>query len=176
MSQGGGEMIAIGIDPGLSGAVVAVDDAVDSPIVYWRDTPTVQLAKGKVKRDYAVTEMRKLLQQLPGGATVFLEQQQAFPGQGVSSTFQTGRGFGLWEGLLAGQACFPYETVRPVAWQRVMLAGVNGEGKARSLLRAGQLFPELPLTRPRGRKPCMDGRSDAALIALYGLRRMRGEA
>jgi hypothetical protein len=41
--------------------------------------------------------------------------------------------------------------------------------KERSLTIAKKLFPSLALTRPCGKKMSLDGRSDAALIAYYGM-------
>jgi hypothetical protein len=100
---------------------------------------------------------------------VYIERQQAMPKQGVSSTFSTGYGFGLWIGMLVALR-LPYTVVGPREWQKDMLAGTTGDTKARSILRALQLYPGLPLTRPNGRKPTLDGVADAALIATYGLR------
>ena len=166
-------MIAVGIDPGLKGAVVAVGE--DEKLLGWWDAPTLKVRKGKTTREELVPSlMRDVLCEVPGGATIFVEVQQARPKQGRSSTLKTGFGYGLWLGLVVGQGCFRHELVQPQAWQRSMLAGRSGDTKARSLQAASALFPGLPLTKPRGRVPCMDGRSDAALIALWGLRRMRG--
>ena len=77
---------------------------------------------------------------------VTLEQAQAMPGQGVSSTFSTGRGFGVWEGVL-GALDVPYRVVRPSVWVKKALAGVPGEGKERSVRFALQMFPGCGLTR-----------------------------
>lgn len=186
-------MIAIGIDPGLSGALVELDEAGNVGAV---DTPTIPL-KGKSKRTYDVRGMSQLLEGYTLGlssdgrivaheVTVFVEAQQPMPfkrkgpdGQPVmtgsaQALFGMGYGFGVWIGLIVAHG-LRYELVHPRTWQKSMLAGVPGEGKARSLLAASRLFPTLELKRPRGRVLSLDGRSDAALIALWGLRRMRGE-
>ena len=53
-----------------------------------------------------------------GRLTVCIEKQQSMPGQGVSSTFSTGYGFGLWIGILdhlvleAGLRVLSYRHVR----------------------------------------------------------------
>ena len=105
---------------------------------------------------------------------VFIEYAQAYPKQGLASTFKTGLGYGLWQGTCAGLE-LPYEVVNPRTWQKEMLADLAGDSKARSLAKCQQLFPGIPLMKPRGRVLTMDGRADAALIAAWGLRKMRGK-
>ncbi|OQA73069.1 MAG: hypothetical protein BWY35_00915 [Firmicutes bacterium ADurb.Bin248] len=100
-------------------------------------------------------------------ARVVIERAQPMPGQGVTSTFSTGMGYGIWIGLL-GALEIPYSSVRPCEWTRRLLKGVPGEGKARSILLASQTFPGIELVPPGCRKP-RDGRADAACLAYYGL-------
>jgi crossover junction endodeoxyribonuclease RuvC len=169
-------MIVIGIDPGLSGALAAVD--ADGQLLGCVDTPTAKLRPNSSKRAYMPREMARALRDLitrtaghVDGVRIYIEAQQAMPKQGVSSTFATGRGYGLWEGLLVGMG-LSYTVVRAQQWQRAMLFGAPGEGKMKSMLRAEQLYPDLILTRPSGVKLVMDGRADAALIAAYGQRQL----
>jgi hypothetical protein len=95
-------VISIGIDPGLSGAVVALGP--NEKLSGWYDTPTLAVGKGS-KRDYDVRAMADCLHDLSMGEAeicrVWIEKQQAFRKQGVTSTFATGRGFGLWEGIVS---------------------------------------------------------------------------
>ena len=95
--------ISIGIDPGLGGAVAAIN-AGSLELLEIADAPVV-VSEGK--RLYDIGGM--------GGAVVILEQAQAMPGQGVSSTFSTRCGFGI--------------------------AGTPGEGKTRSIQFALRMFP-----------------------------------
>jgi len=62
---------------------------------------------------------------------VAIEKQQAFPGQGSTSTFRTGEGFGIWQGLLAGLQ-LEFVVVPPRTWQKMLIPGKAGETKARS--------------------------------------------
>src|SRR3990172_8095817 len=126
----------VGIDPGLGGAVAVLPDA----LVF--DTPVGVIGRGKSnKRDYIEAAMADLLRPYAdGGAIVVIEQQQAFPGQGRSSTFSTGKGYGTWLGILAGLQ-LPYEIVHPSVWKRAMMGGASGKDAAR--LRAIRLFPSL---------------------------------
>jgi crossover junction endodeoxyribonuclease RuvC len=125
------------------------------------DTPVVEGM-------YDISEMAAVIRHMSllGVAVVTLEQAQAMPGQGVTSTFSTGRGFGIWEGVL-GALDVPYRAVRPSAWVRKVLAGVPGEGKERSIRFALRMFPGCELVPKGSRKP-RDGRSDALCLAYYG--------
>ncbi|MDR1048749.1 MAG: hypothetical protein LBL51_03250 [Synergistaceae bacterium] len=158
----------IGIDPGLSGAVAVVDEKLQ--ILGLEDTPVVR-AGGKTQ--YNVAEMAALIRRFVlmgddvGNVLAVLEAQQGLPGQGVTSTFHTGYGYGLWCGIL-GTMELPYRTVRPSVWTRKVLAGSPGEGKARSIAFTLKMFPAAELIPPGCRKP-RDGRADAACLAYWGM-------
>jgi crossover junction endodeoxyribonuclease RuvC len=156
--------ISIGIDPGLGGAIAAIS-AGSLEVLEVADTPVVT---SDGKRLYDISSMADVIRHMSlfGDAVVILEQAQAMPGQGVSSTFSTGRGFGIWEGVLSALDV-PYRTVRPSVWTKKVLAGTPGEGKARSLQFAMRMFPGCELTSKGSRKP-RDGRSDALCLAYFG--------
>jgi crossover junction endodeoxyribonuclease RuvC len=106
----------------------------------------------------------------PGDVSlVVLEQSQAMPGQGVTSMFTVGVGFGLWWGIVATLG-LPLEFVRPCVWVRAILKGQPGEGKARALGYVARRFPGAELTPPRCRAP-RDGRADALCLAVWGMGR-----
>lgn len=163
-------MIVIGIDNGLDGGVVAQR----ANHLFTAITPTL----GTGKRSYNEQGMRELLNSAMShvGETtmVFLERAQAMPGQGVTSMFSIGHGFGLWKGLLIGM-CIPFEIVSPQTWQKEMFSGVNrDDAKAASALVAQRLRPEQDWRASvRCRKP-HDGLTDAFCIAEYGRRRLLG--
>ena len=155
-------MIYYGIDPGLSGAVAALD--ASGKLLWVADAPTV---KAGSKTIYNIDAM---VMTLSGhdDVTVTIEQAQGMPGQGITSTFRIGEGFGLWRGIVAALK-IPVLTVRPATWQRILFRGVatGSTTKEKSVALAMQLFPGIELTPGRCRTP-KDGRSDAALIARYG--------
>lgn len=167
----------VGIDNGLKGAVVVLDQ--QARLVAWWDTPTVDMGKGKgVKTEFAPAEMGKIVHKInkdgPAAVRVWLEVAQAMPKQGLSSTFKTGKGAGLWEGIVVG-ACLPYDVVHPRTWTAEVLRDIpKGDPKKRSMLKCLRILPTLPLTKPRGSVLCMDGRSDAALLAYFGWLKQRG--
>ena len=165
--QGGKAMHISGIDPGLTGAVAILPEGL------FFDTPTASVKKGSSKKVYLVAEMASFIRSFGDSSDphshVYIEDVHAMPGQGVSSTFNFGRGFGLWEGIVAALG-IPYTLIMPQRWQKEMLAGLPGKDKGASRVRAGQLFPHLAnqLTRVKDH-----GRADALLIAEYG-RRQQG--
>jgi crossover junction endodeoxyribonuclease RuvC len=156
--------VIIGIDPGLHGAVAAID--ADLNVLGLEDTPTIS-AGGKTLYDSA--EMAALLRRfaLLGSPLAILEQAQGMPAQGVASTFVTGYGFGIWAGILAALE-LPYKAVRPAVWTRKVLAGCPGEGKTRSIGFAMKMFPGAELVPQGCRKP-RDGRADALGLAYLGV-------
>ena len=158
------QRISVGIDPGLSGAIAAIN-AGSLELLEVVDTPVIT---SEGKRLYDIGGMADAIRHMSllGDAVVILEQAQAMPGQGVSSTFSTGRGFGIWEGVLSALDV-PYRTIRPSVWTRKVLAGTPGEGKARSIQFALRMFPGAELT-PKGSRKLSDGRADALCLAYYG--------
>jgi hypothetical protein len=165
-------MRIIGIDPGFAGGVACID-TVTQELVGVCDTPLLMTRGGK-KREYHVVDMAGVIRgyALARETMVWLEQAQAMPKQGVTSTFHTGKGFGVWLGIL-GALELPYQTVRPADWMRSLFKGLHGEGKERSVLFSSRVFPGINLI-PTGCRVPKDGRADAACIAYYGWMRMQG--
>lgn len=165
-------MIYLGIDPGLTGAVAAISPSGQLTISLM---PTTLVKKGKKnKKEYKKESMRGLLENLGYEGDnekrfVTLERQQAFPGQGVTSMFSIGRGFGIWEGLLIGMG-IEHMIVSPRKWQGAIAPAKKGESKIRAIETAQRLFPGVSLKiSTRAKKP-HTGFADAACIALYGKR------
>jgi crossover junction endodeoxyribonuclease RuvC len=163
----GAAMMFIGIDPGKSGALAFLytDGIVETHLC-----PT--LAGKKSKRLYDVARMVEIITIRKGftpDAFCVLEQAQPMPGQGVTSMFSIGEGFGLWKGILAA-LCIPYQIVHPWTWQKVILRDIGGTGKQRAILAAGRLFPKVNLrATEKCRKP-HDGIADSLLLAEYARR------
>lgn len=161
----------VGIDPGMDGALAALDD--EGHVTCLLDTPTGTVGG---KRDYLVADMAKMLWQVlnlsgfkigSGRPNVHaaVERVHSMPKQGVVSSFTFGKGFGLWIGLLAGVG-IPFDLVEPTRWKKALLDGMPKEKDA-SRVRAQQLFPGAELNLKKHH-----GRGDALLIAEY--RRRQG--
>ncbi len=160
-------MIIIGIDPGLDGAV-----AIKVHGVLWivEDCPTVEVKVGRSKKRRPDPALCANLLRPFAKVYVhaFLEQVSAMKGQGVSSMFSFGTGYGIWQGVLAALQ-IPMTFVTPQRWQKVMLPGKAKGDKQAGRKRALELFPflagELKLKKH-------DGRGDALCIGEYGRRSM----
>ena len=154
-----------GIDVGLQGAIsLLADNGGPVPsLVDVIDMPTLKAGK-KTELDSRVLAAI-FREHRPDHVTV--ESVHAMPGQGVSSMFSFGRGFGVILGVLAALD-IPYTLVSPQAWQKAVLGGLPGaEGKGKAIQWAAATFPDAVLQTPRGR--LLDGRADALAIGFYGL-------
>jgi len=151
----------IGIDPGLTGAVAAIEGE-DFVSVY--DMPVVEKThgKGKIVNAYLLSDILLELRQAYGHPTVVVEQVAAMPGQGVTSMFGFGHSAGVIDGVL-GALGFRQVKVLPRAWKRSV--GLIKREKDASRTKAIELFPEARnyLTRKKD-----SGRADAILIAQWG--------
>jgi len=144
----------IGIDPGNTGAIAFMTPA--GHLVEVVDMPL--MANGK-KQQINGAQLKKIIDCYPVEAAV-VEKVGAMPGQGVSSMFNFGMGFGVILGVLAG-AGIPATMATPQAWKKA--AGLIGKDKDMARTLAQQLYPEAQL----GRKKDI-GRADAILIARFG--------
>lgn len=147
----------IGIDPGLSGALVCIRGA---EVLACHDLP-VESGVGRRNRLSApvLTHHLRELLTAHGPCRAALEAVSAMPGQGVSSMFSFGRSLGAVEGVLAALGiAVTYYT--PAVWKRSY--GLSGRPKDASRTRALELFPSAAglLTRKKDH-----GRAEALLLA-----------
>jgi hypothetical protein len=158
VSQTGIGRVFLGIDPGVSGALAAVDST--GGLAYIQAMPDSETALWEAFGRLAAYRPRAIL-----------ERVRSSPVMGRASAFTFGAGYGaLRMGLVA--AGIPFEEVSPVTWQRVM--GVLVPGKQRPIdavskdkknahkARASELFPTITMSHTL---------ADALLLAEY-LRRM----
>ena len=146
----------LGIDPGLNGCLAFMDDEL---LVY--DSPTIEITRnGKNKRQIDLQELLAILKLWPV-EHCYLENVNAMPGQGVSSMFQMGRGYGQIEMALA--ACkVPVTYITPQVWKKALAVPKDKDGARQ---RASQLMPQWAHNWPLKKH---SDRAEAALIALYG--------
>lgn len=155
--------IFISVDPGLTGAIAALNHHGE-PIAAL-DMPTMMNGSGKAKVKQRVNPaaLREVLLQLcPADekCIVFIEKVMAMRAQGVSSVFSLGHTAGVIEATVASLH-FPYELVTPQSWKKHFNLGSDKE-QARAL--AIQLFPTMPLDRKKDHN-----RSEALLLAKFAL-------
>jgi crossover junction endodeoxyribonuclease RuvC len=163
-ARGCAEVRIVGIDPGLSGALVVLDESV----LEFYDTPTLQVKSGKsMKRVINIHEAASLLFAV-WPELVIIEKVNAMPpgeGQrmGATSAFNFGMGYGIWLGILAAFE-FPYKQVTPQAWKKLLMEGMSKEKDA-SRVRAMELYPQVASYLKLAKH---HGRADALLLAHYG--------
>jgi crossover junction endodeoxyribonuclease RuvC len=148
----------IGVDPGITGAVAFLNDYLD--LIKVEDMPTMQL--GLKAHQVNASELTKIIHNDGNNynVTVYIEQVNAMPGQGVTSMFNFGMSYGMVQGIVAALG-YPLVLVRPNAWKRG--AGLIGKPKDAARTLAQQLYPNADLAHKKD-----VGRADALLIARFG--------
>jgi len=155
-------MRRIGIDPGISGAIVLLED--DTP-VEWSLMPTMKIgSQNRVNAVALAALIREYALRYPEQPSfAYVEQVHAMPKQGVSSMFSFGHSCGVIAGVL-GAFEISVTYVTPQMWK--MRAHLTNKDKdsARSL--AIQMWPHWRELDKKGQGQAL---ADAALIARYGL-------
>jgi len=153
-------MITIGIDPGITGAIAALDNG---KIVDIADMPTMGRTNGK-GHEIDPYELTSIILGMKNGAdlTVVIEQVSAMPGNGGTSMFHFGESVGIILGV-CGALQLPVRRVRPQIWKKK--AGLSGKDKDAARGLAIQRHPEIS-DRLKRKRDC--GRADAVCIAEFG--------
>lgn len=152
--------VTFGIDPGLTGAIaILADGDVDSLI----DMPTLQVGTFReVDASLLAAYLRGARQRHAGAYfSACLERVGARPGDGGTSAFRFGEGFGKVKSVLEVLAIH-YVMPVPAQWKRYY--GLIGKEKDESRLLALTRFPSTAHYLQRKKD---HGRAEAALLALY---------
>lgn len=163
--------VTIGIDPGQTGALAVL---ADGQFAGFYDMPTVARPAGgqQVNGAELAAQLREIRAAHPDvEVRACIEQVNAMPGQGVSSMFRFGEGYGVVQGVLAALG-IPMALVHPQRWKKTV--GLIGREKDVARTVAIQQYP----AAAGGLKRKKDvGRADALLIAAWAWRsEMHGEA
>lgn len=150
----------LGCDPGLDGALAFYDG---EELMIW-DIPTFAIERnGKAKRQINLGNLVRILNLYPV-IHCYLENVNAMPGQGVSSMFQMGRGFGQIEMALCALN-IPVTYTAPQVWKKALAVPKDKDGARQ---RATQLMPQFAHNWDLKKH---HGRAEASLIAYYGLKK-----
>jgi crossover junction endodeoxyribonuclease RuvC len=149
-------MNIMGIDPGLSGAFVVLEDGTP---IEWGIMPIV--VEGTSKRVNG-THLAAIWRNTKIDVAC-LENVGAMPGQGVTSMFTFGHAVGTVRGVL-GALEIPVRLITPQVWKKHVGLINKDKDAARSL--AIQMWPEWRVLDKKGEGQAL---ADAALIARYGL-------
>lgn len=149
----------LAVDPGLTGGLALYSENE----LHTFEIPTIQIkVNGKNKKDIDLDELSRLIDSWSKDIKfVVIEKVHAMPGQGVTSMFNFGKGYGRLEGVIKANF-LPLEYVTPQTWKKKL--GVPADKKL-SRLRASELFPN---NSDQWCKAKWDGRAEAAMIAYYG--------
>lgn len=154
--------VYIGVDPGQVGGIASICVGTRLQIVEAVPMPATELDVWMVLENVDWKDAQ--------GCKAIIEKVHSFPGQGVSSTFKFGVGYGgLRMALTASR--IPFEAISPNRWQRGL--GIRPKKKSETTARwknhlrgiAQQLFPKVDVTLKT---------ADALLIAEYCRRKDRG--
>ena len=153
-------MKIIGIDPGLTGAIVIMQnnkvlDIIDMPV----------MAEGKKnKRQLNSAQLVSIIKKnivSNEEVAVVVEQVNAMPGQGVTSMFNFGQTFGAIKGVCAALE-LPIFFVRPSKWKKHF--ELINSSKDSSRTKAIEMYPKL--SNQLAKKKDVN-KSDAILIARF---------
>lgn len=150
----------IGIDPGVSGAIVVTTGDASRIEYVWDMKVTEIRGKRHVSPRGVAVLLSNAQTYADNQATVILEHVQGVQQSGATSAFNFGRGFGVIEGVVAGLglAC---ELVRPQVWTKALRVS-RDKGSHREA--AMRLWPEHAAQFARVKD---DGRADAALLCHW---------
>ena len=151
-------MIVCGIDPGINGGIAFIKD---NTLVDERMPVQSFTISGKKRKFLDAAKIINRLK-LYHPSRIYIEKQQAMPGQGVSSTFKTGFSYGIYLGIFVALN-MSYEEVAPRKWKgdlNVPKDKDDARMRATELLPQGSNFWNLK---------CEDGVAEAAMIAYWGL-------
>lgn len=158
----------MGIDPGISGAVVVVNSRGD--VVGQGRMPVRAGPAGRRRVDaHVLLDLVQALEGDKGLSLVVIENPSAMPKQGVSSSFAFGRSVGVVEGVIASLAV-PVELVSPATWKRAMRVPAD---KHAARARATELMPKDRSLWATASQECI---AEAAMLALWGVRLASGNA
>jgi hypothetical protein len=159
--------VYIGIDGGLGGALVALQEGkIISKVVM----PVVDSSTSR--REY---DAQALISYLEGfdieNTVVILEKAHPMPKLGSVQAFNFGKGYGTLIGILSAMK-MPYQIIHARRWQKEMFQDINySDTKQASAIIASRLFPSEDFRKSEKSKNVHDGLTDAALIAYYGFRK-----
>ena len=151
-----------GIDPGANGAIAILDSKNPDSVAL------LDLKKTTINNihDWLHSQLRFR------GSEIWVEDIHSMYGMSAKSNFSFGRNLGSILAITELLKGIPPKTVTPKVWQKYI--GVTAKGKAikKQVAKIAQyLYPQAELHGKQG--GLLDGRSDALMIAYYGLHNLK---
>lgn len=139
------KQIYVGIDPGKSGGITALDGS--GGVVCVDKMPPDPMG---------VSDLLEYIKRCGDSVKVMVERVHSSPQMGVKSAFTFGEGYGILHGCLCALK-IPHDIVRPQVWQKELGCMSKGD-KNVTKARAAALFPAFTVTHAV---------ADSMLIAEY---------
>lgn len=160
--------IFVGIDNGLNGGIVVLDDA--QVVLHKYVMPTIKL---RGKKEFDVNSIVNIFMNLKGQygkyIHVALEQAHVRPVSGKRACFTTGGGYYLMQGIMAALG-ISFEIVPPRKWQKELLSGLGTDTKQASIMYCRQKWPHVKWTATDRCTKDHDGLCDAAALSVWAFR------
>jgi len=159
-------MRVCGIDPGANGAICVLDS---------QDPAYIALLDLKKHNLWYIDHWfgAELFGAIGGGTKhIWIEDVHSMHGMSAKSNFNFGKNLGIVIAMASIMLVDPPNMVTPKIWQKYI--GVTAKGKAikKQVAKIAQyLYPQAELHGKRG--GLLDGRSDALMIAYYGLHNLK---
>lgn len=153
-------MFIFGIDPGCSGAIVALNE--DGSMHGHIPMPVLKTDTDKRSRIDGTLIADFFRGYLGARCSATIEHVGPMPKDGVTNAFTFGHGAGVIEGVLQAFE-IPYTKVRPQAWKK--RAQLIGKDKDAARLSAILMYPELKVLSLKGKGQAV---ADAIFIARVG--------
>ena len=151
-------MRVCGIDPGATGAICVLDSHDPAHVAL------LDLKKHSNTDIYSWLHSQLRFR----GSEIWVEDIHSMHGMSAKSNFSFGKNLGIVTTIAELMVGNPPKPVTPKIWQKYI--GVTAKGKAvkKQVAKIAQyLYPQAELHGKRG--GLLDGRSDALMIAYYGL-------
>ena len=155
-------MRVCGIDPGANGAIAILDSKNPDSVAL------LDLKKTTINNIHNWLHSQLRFR----GSEIWVEDIHSMYGMSAKSNFSFGRNLGSILAITELLKGIPPKTVTPKVWQKYV--GVTAKGKAikKQVAKIAQyLYPQAELHGKRG--GLLDGRSDALMIAYYGLHNLK---
>lgn len=162
-------MLVLGIDVGSKGAIALVESDTGE-LIEVHDMPTLE--DGPANRAAVNPPLLADIVFKTHAKAAFVEMVNARPGEAASGAFSFGRCRGVIEGVL-GAAGIPATHIAPASWKRAIGIPPGRDG-AKDLARS-EAIRRWPAKAELFARKKDDGRAEAALIAVAGLKRQQNQ-
>lgn len=170
------DVLCIGVDPGVSGAIAATApgfaESYDVPTITTSRSGKTKAGNPRKKRQFNECAMVRIFESFKQLAAekgyeirALLEDVHSMPKDSKPGAFSFGESKGIIRGMLA-MAKISYTMVSPATWRPAMVG--RGADKAAAVVLAQRLFPEVDLSKVKDHN-----RAEALLLADYLRRGLR---